>query len=96
MVGQAFSLPEPAFRAVVRGGSALRLFHQVLDVVFKDEQIGFAVAGDADEALIVILDGALDFFAVHHLDAHQRRAFNQLFEILDLFKGLLRRACGFS
>ena len=74
----------------------LGLFRDVLDVVFENEKIGFTFAGQADEGLVVILDDADDFLSVFQLDSNRRRILDQLFEILGLFKGLFRRACGFS
>ena len=48
------------------------LFRDVLDVVFEDEQVGLALAGQADEGLVVILDDADHFLAVLQLDADRR------------------------
>ncbi len=65
---------------------------QVLDVVFEDEEIRNVRAGDADETLIVIFDGSAHFFAIDQLHAHGNLRFDQTLQVLDLFKGLLRRA----
>ena len=75
---------------------ALGLFREVLDVVLEDEKVGFALAGQADEGLVVILDDADHFFSIFQLDPDQRRILDQLFEILCLFKRLFRGARGFS
>ena len=64
--------------------------------MFEDEEIGQAVARDADEALVVILDSALHLFAIHHLHPHRRPVLDEFLEVLDLFESLLRRARGFS
>jgi hypothetical protein len=64
--------------------------------VFENEKIGFTLAGQADEGLVVILDDAHDFLPVFQLDSNRRRTLDQLFEVLCLFKGLFRRARGFS
>ena len=75
---------------------ALGLFREVLDVVFENEQVGFTLAGQADEGLVVILDDANHFLSVFQLDSDRRRILDQLFEIFCLFKRLFRRARGFS
>jgi hypothetical protein len=41
--------------------------------VFEDKKIGFALAGQADEGLIVVFDGADHFLSVRQLDSDQRR-----------------------
>ena len=53
---------------------ALGLFRDVLDVVFENEKVGFTLAGQADEGLVVILDDADHFLAVFQLDSD--RAWN--------------------
>jgi hypothetical protein len=67
-------------------------FLNVFDVVLEDEEIRLALAREADEGLIVVLDGAGDFLAVHHLHAHGRRILDEALEILGLFKRLFGRA----
>ena len=37
---------------------------EILDVVLEDEEVGRACAGDADEALVVILHDAVNLFVV--------------------------------
>ncbi len=71
---------------------ALGLFREVRDVVLEDKKVGFTFAGQADEGLVVILDGADHFLSVGQLDPDQRRILDQLFEILRLFKSLFRGA----
>src|SRR5215831_11167625 len=82
--------------AVSRYATVLRFFRQIFNVVFENEEVRQTIASNADEALIVILDGALHLFAVEHFHAHRRAVLDQLFEILDLLEGLLRSARGFS
>jgi hypothetical protein len=64
--------------------------------VFENEKIGFTLTGQADEGLVVILDDANHFLSVFQLDSDRRRTLDQLFEVFCLFKGLFRRARGFS
>jgi hypothetical protein len=64
--------------------------------VFENEKIGFTLASQADEGLVVILDDADDFLSVFQLDSNRRGTLDQLLEVLCLFKGLFRRARGFS
>src|ERR1035441_9596875 len=73
----------------------LTLFLDVLDVVFEDEEIGLAIASEANEGLVVILDGARHFLAILHLHAHGRRVLNQLLEVFGFLKRMFRRAPGF-
>ena len=75
---------------------ALRFFRDVLDVVFENKEIGIALPGDSDEGLVVILDDADHFFSIFQFDPDRRRMLDQKFEILGLFKRLLRGACGLS
>src|SRR3954471_14910562 len=74
----------------------LRFFDEVFNVVLEDEQIRFAIAGEPDEALIVVFDHAGDLFAVGHFHANGSALFNQALQILGLFESLFRRARGFS
>jgi hypothetical protein len=67
-------------------------FHQVLDVVLEDEQIGRAFAGEPDERMIVVFDGAGDFFTIDQLHPHGRAVFDELLQIPDFFQRLFRRA----
>jgi hypothetical protein len=64
--------------------------------VFENEKVGLAFSRQADEGLVVILDGAGHFLSIFQLDADRRRVLDQQFEILCLFKRLFRRARGFS
>jgi hypothetical protein len=41
--------------------------------VFENEKVGFTLAGEADEGLVVILDDANHFFSVFQPDPDQRR-----------------------
>jgi hypothetical protein len=41
--------------------------------VFKDKKVGFPFAGQADEGLVVIFNGADHFLTVGKLDPDQRR-----------------------
>src|ERR1035438_6010905 len=69
---------------------------EVLDVVLENEKVGFTLAGQPDERLVVVFDGANHFLSVFHFDADRRRILDQPFEVLGLFKRLFRRARGFS
>src|ERR1035438_829549 len=62
----------------------------------ENEKVGLPLAGQADERLVVVLDGANHFLSVFHFDADRRRILDQPLEILGLFKRLFRRARGFS
>jgi hypothetical protein len=63
--------------------------------VLENKKVGFTLAGQADEGLVVILDDANHFLSVFQLDPDRRRILDQQFEILCLFKRLFRRARGF-
>ena len=68
---------------------------QVLDVVLEDEQIRRAGAGDADKALVVVLDHAIHLFVVAQLDAHRNFFIDEMLEIVDLFERLFGRTRAF-
>src|ERR1051326_2798368 len=63
-------------------------FHEVLDVVLEDEQIGGAVACQPDERMIVVCNRAGDFFTIGELPAHRRGVFNEPLQVADLFQCL--------
>jgi hypothetical protein len=63
--------------------------------VLENKKVGFTLAGQADEGLVVILDDANHFLSVFQLDPDRRRILDQQFEILGLFKRLFRRSRGF-
>jgi hypothetical protein len=67
-------------------------FLNVFDIVLEDEEIRFAFARQADERLVVILDGPGNFLAIHHLHAHRRRVIDQALEVFRLFERMFRRA----
>jgi hypothetical protein len=64
--------------------------------VLKDEQIRRAVAGEPNEGMIVVLDGAGDFLAIDQLHSHRSAVFNEALEIPDFLQCLFRRARPFS
>src|SRR5436305_11151540 len=70
----------------------LTLFLKVLDIVLENEKIGFALARQANEGLIVVLDHSRHFFPIRQFHAHRRGVLDQALEIPDLFKRLFRRA----
>ena len=74
----------------------LALFLEVLDVVLENEEVGLALAGQADEGPVVVFNRAYHFLPILHLHADGRGILNQALEIPDLFKRLFRRAAGFS
>jgi hypothetical protein len=64
--------------------------------VFENEKVGFTLAGQANEGLVVILDNANHFLPVFQLYSNRRRVLDQLLEVFCLFKGLFRRSRRFS
>ena len=64
--------------------------------MFENEKVGIPFSSEANEGLVVVLDNANDFLSIFQFDPDRRRMLDQLFEILGLFKRLLRGACGLS
>ena len=62
----------------------------------KMKRLGNVRAGDADETLIVIFDGAAHFLAIDQFHADGNLCVDQMLQILDLFKSLFRRARMFA
>src|SRR4051794_27568254 len=75
---------------------ALALFLDVLDIVFENEEIGLAVARQADEGLVIVFDDAGDLFAVLQLHPNPGVMFDQLLEILRFLERLLGSTRRFS
>jgi hypothetical protein len=50
--------------------AALTDFLNIFDVVLEDEEVGLALASQADERLVVVFDGSGNFLAVLHLHPH--------------------------
>ena len=74
----------------------LLLLLEILDVVLEDEQVRLVLAGQPDERLVVILDGADHIFSVRQLDPNGRGIRDQFLEVAGLFERLFRSAPGFS
>jgi hypothetical protein len=70
----------------------LPAFHQVLDLVFKDEQVGTVRARQPDEGVVIILDGARDLLAIGQFHAHGDVRLNEMLEVSHLFEGLFGSA----
>ena len=64
--------------------------------MLEDKEVRLSVAGEPDEGLVVILDDALDLFAVRHFDADTGAGLDQLLEVLGFLEGVLRGARRFS
>ena len=60
--------------------------------MLKDEQIRRAIAREANEGMIVILDRAGDLFAIDQFDSHRGAVFDEALQIADFLECLLRRA----
>src|ERR1035441_5314484 len=75
----------------------LAAFHQVLDLVLIDKQVGTVFAREPDERVVVILDGARDLLAIGEFHAYGDFRLDQMLEVSHLFKGLFGSAIpGFS
>src|SRR4051812_25983235 len=83
-------------RLEIRHPGRLALFLDVFDIVLEDEEVRFAVAGEADERLVVIFNHAGHLFTVLHPDTDAGVGLNQLLEILRLLECLLGGARRFS
>src|ERR1051326_3277320 len=64
-------------------------FGDVHDVVLEDEQIGIALARQAEHVFVVILNPALDGLAIFQLDGNGSLLFPQIFQVIGLSRGVL-------
>jgi hypothetical protein len=85
------------YMAVSRGRLTARLFslpaivRDVHDLVFEDEKIGSALAGQPHHVLVVIFDPAGYSLTVHQFHGDRLLLLAQSFEEAGLFESLFRR-----
>ncbi len=60
--------------------------------MFENEKIRLALAGDADERVVVILDDPVDFLVVAQAHAHRDLLLDQMLEVFGFLKRMFGRA----
>jgi hypothetical protein len=82
-------LDQPASSASLRFPRSFLLFGEVFYIVFEDEESGPVWTGNADEAVVVVLNIASNFFATLQFDNNWRFLFNQVDKITYFQTGLI-------